>query len=267
MTSAFISLVENPPEDIVAERQRLIDRAECIARECKSGPSTFQFPGEVDVVIAGSGFLSLYFIGVYSVLSRLASLRRFSGASSGGQAPMELLLAGEAATIDAYFSHARLAKGQWAIRAMKTADRHWRTLGEKIVHANSNKLKLLDGRVHISVTHLGGWKLFKNKIYSSFSHDVHLAAEIFYATGTFGATCNGRWSCDGGLTNNVPMFHDNAARPQLVIKPTKAGLPLKMVYYFTEQQASRAIQLGQDHARELWTSGTSRKCLHIVSTG
>lgn len=76
--------------------------------------------------------------------------------------------------------------------------------------------------------------------------------KVFYATGTLLTRCNGRWSTDGGVTNNRPAFTDAPNRPQLLVEPAKSGLPLRMAFQFTVEQLVSAVKLGQDDAVRLW---------------
>ena len=105
----------------------------------------------------------------------------------------------------------------------------------------------------VSVTHWGsGWKGVRNRNYSSFSGDPTLAREAFYATGAPLTKCNGYWSSDGGVTDNEPKFTDTADRPQLIIRPMKAGLPLRCAVQYTLEEGMRMIEKGQDDAARLF---------------
>lgn len=126
---------------------------------------------------SAAGFLSLYFLGVHSVLSRLTRCARFAGASSGGQAPLELLLAGEAATLDAYLAHGAVCGQATAVRAVWAADRHWRAWGDALVEAHADRLPEIDGVCYVSVTHLG-WRGVTNTVYSRFGGNPTLAKEV-----------------------------------------------------------------------------------------
>ena len=99
----FLELVHNPPAEVVKAQQELLARADRRAELASNGI----VPASLDVVVAGSGFLSLYYLGVQTVVSRIKGTKceRFSGASSGAQAPLELLLTGEAATLNSYLVH------------------------------------------------------------------------------------------------------------------------------------------------------------------
>jgi hypothetical protein len=189
----FLDAVRSPPTDVVAVRQRLLSRAERLAETVPRAA----VPPAVDVVVAGSGFLSVYYLGVHSVLSRLTDCKRFAGASSGAQAPFQLLLAGEAATLDSYLCHGLLFGRQWLGPAMFSADQNWKALSAELVSRHAHELPKLDGRCVVSVTRWtrGGPR---NVLYTEWSGQQQLATEAFYATGTALTRCGGYWCSDGG---------------------------------------------------------------------
>ena len=229
MLERFREALRNPPPAVDAALEALLARA---SRVAASVPEAGR-PDTLDVVVAGSGFLSLYFLGVNSILTRISSVKRYSGASSGAQAPFQLLLTGERATLTSYLVHGYLCGTQWLGSAMLSADRHWRALGADIVEAHTHELASLDDRCFVSVTHL----FHGNAVYSQFSNNPELAKEAFYATGTLLATCNGRWSTDGGVTRNEPYFsephaQEGGVRQQLVVmRHISVQMNLKLVNF------------------------------------
>ena len=115
----------------------------------------------------------------------------------------------------------------------------------------------------MSVTH--PFSAPHNVVYSQYSSDPKLAAEIFYATGTLLTKCNGRWATDGGVSNNKPRF-DDGARPALLVEPTSAGLPLSMAMRYTLQQAVDAVEKGQDDAASLFLAPTAADGVRVDGT-
>ena len=83
----------DPPPEVAAERTRLLERATTITADLKPqtwtrrGDAPSETPEPVDCSVEGSGFLSLYYLGVHSVASRCVRIARYAGASSGAQAP------------------------------------------------------------------------------------------------------------------------------------------------------------------------------------
>ena len=243
----FLELVHNPPAEVVKAQQELLARADRRAELASNGI----VPASLDVVVAGSGFLSLYYLGVQTVVSRIKGTKceRFSGASSGAQAPLELLLTGEAATLNSYLVHGYLCGDQWLGSAMLSADSHWKALGADMMEKHASELNKLDGKCFVSVTR---WTRRgpKNHLYSQWSAmGPKLAAEAFYATGTALTKCDGYWCSDGGAPLNEPLFSDAPpGRGTLIVRPTRSGLPMRMACGYSFEQAIKAIELGQDDA-------------------
>mmetsp|Transcript_27826 Transcript_27826/g.46293 ORF Transcript_27826/g.46293 Transcript_27826/m.46293 type:complete len:276 (+) Transcript_27826:177-1004(+) len=239
----FRECLHDPPAVVNAAVDSLLARADRVAASIPEAGR----PDELDVVVAGSGFLSLYFLGVNTVLTRISNVKRYAGASSGAQAPFQLLLTGERPTLTSYLVHGYLCSGQWLPSAMLSADKHWRALGNDIIDANKHELGSLDGKCFVSVTHI----FHGNAVYSRFSDNPELAKEAFYATGTLLTSCNGMWSTDGGVTRNEPIFsepQEGGTRQQLVVRPVRASLPMRMAVGYTLEQAVHAIKYGQDDA-------------------
>ena len=258
LVELWLEMVRHPPERAVVERKRLISRAAQLVSDA-SVSAKASVPSELDVVVSGSGFLSLYFLGVHSVLTALEAarhteLKRYAGSSSGAQTPFELVLAGEDATLDIYLSHGMLAdehaRGAGLLRSAANADAHWRALGDYLIDQHADALHMLDERVHVGVT-LFGWTGARYAQYSHWSErGAEVAKRAFYATGTMLTRIDGHWATDGGVTNNKPLFKDRL-RTQLVVQPTKCGLPWSMACRYSFADAVRAIELGQDDAIKL----------------
>ena len=87
----------DPPPEVAAERTRLLERAATLVADLKPqtwtrrGDAPSETPEPVDCSLEGSGFLSLYYLGVHSVASRCVRIVRYAGASSGAQAPFQQL--------------------------------------------------------------------------------------------------------------------------------------------------------------------------------
>ena len=251
-------LLSAPPPEVIAARQRLTDRAKRVAATLGGG-----VPASMDVVVAGSSFLSLYYLGVQSVLTQLevagrTRVERYAGASSGAQTPFQVLLTGEDSTVDCHLCYGLLCQEEQAgtARALWMMDVLWRELTDVMfAEPHVSHLHRLDGRMFVSVTHWGsGWKGVCNRNYSSFSGNPTLAREAFYATGAPLTKCNGYWSSDGGVTNNEPKFTADRPqlRPQLIVRPMKAGLPLRCAVQYTLEEGMRMIEKGQDDAARLF---------------
>jgi len=261
LVDRWLEFVCHPPPECVRERQRLTARAARLVGEASLNAEAL--PAEMDVIVAGSGFMSLYFLGVHSALTALQaagklSIRRYAGASSGAQTPFELVLAGEDATLDAYLAHGLLADrhapNAGLVRSAYNADVHWRAFGNHLIDAHADGLHRLDERVYVSVSRLH-WYGLRNVLYSDWSaRGAEFAKAAFYATGTLLTKCDGHWCTDGGATNNEPTFTDGA-RPQLLVRPIKCGCPLTMAMRYSFAQAVETIERGQDDALAFFGGG------------
>ena len=223
-------MLDTPPAEVVAERTRLTARAKDKAAACVA-----KIPPTFDCVVPGSGFFSLYYLGVQSVLTQLEAagrtkVQRYAGASSGSQAAFQVLLQGLDNTMDAYLAHALLierhAKGAGMARWAWLADVHWKAMGERMIANHEHELTKLDGRMYTSVTHwMKDWRLAKNAIYTQYSHSAKFAREAFYATGTAFTRCNGYWSSDGDAAHEPLVLscfkccaHVSNPRPRMQVE-------------------------------------------------
>lgn len=260
MQKEYYDLLCQPPEKVVAERQRLSERALAIASDLCSVPNALEsLPEDLDVGVAGSAFKVLYFLGVHMVLARLESgghirLHRYSGASSGAKAPFQLLLTGESSTVDSYLGYGVLWEsccrtGPCLLPALLKSDRLARTLIDWMLARHGDKLSTLDGRLFVLV---GQWRRLRchGRWLSSFSTENNcqqFVREAFYASGTLMTRCNGHWSCDGGLVpgrNRPQPFNGDLRQDILRIDPKRSAVPFTFCY--SVDQAVEAIQMGQD---------------------
>ena len=122
------ALLRSTPQEVVERRSGLTSRAQGLAAACTCA----NLPPELDVVIAGSGFMGLYYLGVQSLLTALEEtgrvrLRRYAGASSGAQLPFQILLTDLPSTIDCYLSYGVLCEREPTslVRAVPKTDAEW----------------------------------------------------------------------------------------------------------------------------------------------
>ena len=262
MDAQWTAWLDSLPSEAVAARTALLERAASIAPKFRP-PS---FPAEIDVVVAGSGFLALYYLGVQMVLSALEvkqqlTTHRYAGASSGAQTPFQLILSGLESTLDTHLAlgllYERFAPSAWQLTAVSYNDKLWNiVLRDHMLAKHQEHLGRLDDRVFVSVAQLHWWGP-KHVRYSKFSPaatgDADASAvpsvtrEAFHATGTALTRCEGYLATDGGMVAMCPSFEDRR-HAQLLVKPLKAGLSLLLVNKFTLAAAVAAIERGQDDA-------------------
>ncbi|KAJ1451255.1 hypothetical protein M885DRAFT_530151 [Pelagophyceae sp. CCMP2097] len=217
-----------------------------------------------DVRIAGSGFLSLYFLGAYTILDGACELARFAGASSGAQMPMELILLGTSRALDVYYANAllqeaapcrTLAGGAWR------ADAHWKDLADHLFEAGGAASKL-SGRCFAAVTRLT-LRGPRGKLYGEYPSD-DVARSVFYATGTLLTKVEGYYCTDGGVVDACPDLPPTEAAEghlgQLICRPTKlAGVSLSRAVRFTAAEATEVVNQGQDDICELIRQAAASK--------
>jgi hypothetical protein len=264
------------PDEAQRLRANLVSRSEKLAaswleRDAASSSAT-RFPAVIDVVVAGSGFHVLLWLGVHTVLSRLEAagrvrIQRYAGASSGAQAPAQWLVLGEEACIDLHLAFGMLWDAHVPHASMLKAGPHlrkaWPAMFDWMVSDHAAQLSNLDGRMYVSVSYIKwaglgamvqamvGHAGMYNTVHSSFTgmdaENRRKAREVLYATGTLLTRVDGRLASDGGLTNNVPTFSDGGPA-QLVVAPQKAQpkLPSRMIMSYGLAEAVAAMERGQD---------------------
>jgi hypothetical protein len=244
------------PEKTRSTYSELVARAAACAEQASKNPRLLGLDSadgiDVDVVVQGSGFLSNYFLGVHTVLSRIPSLRlhRYAGASSGAQVPYQILLDGEANAVQSYLAYGELldtfTHKLGLMGAMANADHDWHAYGKAMILRNSENLKRLQGRMFVSLTK---WTVTgpAHMQVSDFT-DIKHAKSAFYATGTALHKVDGQYVSDGGGPGNqCPVFQDGI-RHQIVVQPVNAGISMSQVVRYSFQDAVAAIQKGQDDA-------------------
>ena len=185
--------LKEPPGKAVEERRRLQERAYAIAddflareasfsteantkesvssqqsfglpheqKESEKLEQSFGLPHEIDVIVAGSGFKCLYFLGVHQVLARLemqgrVKIRRYAGASSGAQTPFQIVLYGEPGVIDRHLAYGILCDkyipNAGTVHQVRCMKRHWMQWQDWMFGEYSTNLTRVDGRVFVSVS-------------------------------------------------------------------------------------------------------------------
>mmetsp|Transcript_15153 Transcript_15153/g.22746 ORF Transcript_15153/g.22746 Transcript_15153/m.22746 type:complete len:308 (+) Transcript_15153:123-1046(+) len=223
----------------------LVRRAQELARREKFSENTFLKNG-IDVVASACGFKILYFLGVYMVFDAAnIEVKRFSGASSGGMTPMELVVLGTLNTVSLYCFYGALQDKYTAsfFASAWRADRHWKMLAAYLFPESNESAKQLDGRVFVSISRLT-WRGLRNVVVSDYDSQERARA-AYYATGTLVTSLDGYLCTDGGITNAEPCFHDNQ-RTQLLIRPPK--ISNDMVARFSLEEVKNVIKRGQDDA-------------------
>ena len=249
--------LETPPAAAVEAREALLARAAQLADTVNAlpqPPSTWP----IDVVISGCGFLVNYYLGVESILSRCGAVQihRYAGASSGAKAPVHLLLAGEATTLDHHLAYGAFCtqRGGSKLHAACRNDRCARVTFDYLLEHHERELPRLDDKVHICVAQ-HTWRGPRRVVLSRYCDDsLHVIRqrmrEFFHATGTLLTRVEGYgWCSDGAMAGNAPLFEGpDCQRDQLLCQPQRSGLPSSMVFAYSLEEAVLAVRKGQDDA-------------------
>ena len=265
-TNEWKQLLEAPPASAVELRQTLLARADTLSESVPCLAAKL----EVDIVLSGCGFMVLYYLGVHSVLSRLeargcAKLHRFAGASSGAKCPAQLILAGEALTMDHHLAYGELCerRGGSSIHAACRNDRCARVTTDYLIAHYSRRLLDLDQRLFVCISQLTllGPRRIVN---SAFCDDkqprvMQRVREALHATGTLLTRLEGRgWYSDGANSGNsaasLSTAFGDSPRDQLYCEPQRCGLPKSMIFAYSVQQAVDAVRTGQDEIMALLES-------------
>eukprot|EP00808_Paulinella_micropora_P017858 g46446.t1 len=214
------------------------------------------FPRDVDMVVSGSGFKALYYLGVMQVLESLVArgrltFHRFAGGSSGAQTPCQILMTNLTNTVEVHLAYGLLCQrytpGQNFARGGLNTERNWKQLTDWLFTRHKGRLRELDGRMFLSVSVLR-WNGPQHVQHSQYSGQEELSRQAFYATGTVLAKYGPHWATDGGVSQFIPLFPTkDAPRSQMVVQPLLSKqVPLSMVFHYNIEQALRAMWQGQD---------------------
>ena len=252
----WLQLLDAPSATAVDARNDVLARAEKLASAI---PKRAQKKA-LDIVVSGCGFKIYYFLGVQSILTRLANrgcleLHRYAGSSSGAKTPVHLLLAGEELTLDHHLAYAELCErrgGSTLLAAMRN-DRCALVTIDYLLQRFERQLPSLDDTAHIVISQ-HTWRGPRRVTLSRFCDDSlpvvrQRLREIWHATGTLITRVDGYgWCSDGGMADNAPTFSDQR-RDQLLVQPQHhKGLPSSMVFASSREEAIDAITKGQDDA-------------------
>lgn len=190
-------------------------------------------PTEIDVVISGGGLKGYFMAGCASILqSELKKyniqMARISGASAGAWAGMFILSGFD---IEKWIETYHACKGN----PNKLIHETYEDLAEWVkAHLPDDAYKTCTGRLHISITVLSLFGL-RNKIISEYTSNDDLI-ECCFASSTIPYLTErgpyrrfrGEIVCDGGVTNNCPIFPDGQRR-QLVFRLFEVEYPWRLL--------------------------------------
>lgn len=188
---------------------------------------------EIDIVISGGGLKGYFMAGCTSVLcdelsKHNISIARIAGASAGAWAGMFMLCGYKTHDwIETY--HACKERPTLTIHETYDEILDWVLEG-----LPENAYQICSGKLFISITFFKGWSV-ENQTISEFHSNRDLidcclaSSTIPYLTEPKGfRTLRGHTVCDGGFTNNCPIFVDGSRR-QLVFRLFEVEYPWRLL--------------------------------------
>lgn len=257
----WMDWLQSPPQEAIELTKTLTQRAEKIAAAL---PKSLKVSGDVDVVVSGGGNLDAFFLGVYSVLKRIPSIRmhRFAGASAGGMMPFEIALKGEATTFYTHLSYGMMEEKFSAdfsnvLEAAALQDHHWRLLAKWQSQKWNSTLYKLDNIITLALSCLDPFPtLVKVNNYTS----IDQATSAFMGTGTAFEWYDNMLCSDGGAMSGpkmTPLFQDKQ-RPQIIVDLMQTGFPESMVVQFNTTSYASLVKRGQDEAEMFVQTAASK---------
>ena len=258
------AMLNNPPAKAVQEYDDLALRAAVLV----SRITELKVTGEIDMVCSGGGDYDAYYLGVAMVASRVEAAKkglvipRYAGASAGGQAPFEMSLKGENATILARLSYGVLTEenpNHYSSVAVATLlqQHHWRLMASWQTTKYGERYPSLNGIVFLALSCLDPLpKLVK---VSNFSDPVK-AEHAFLGTGSVYESYDGMPCSDGGAESGkkmTPLFQDGL-RPQMIVDlmACHGYSPFRI----KSSEYIKGIQKGQDEMAAFLSTGSCDGC-------
>lgn len=267
----WLEYLEKPPAMAKTMASELQSRAEEVAKRIKSETSWWKpltLQGDYDVVASGGGDLNAYYLGVMMVLRRLGSAaglreQRLAGASGGGWMSFELVLKGEATTLENYLSYGLLEEENPIhfniLNSVFCQAADWRIMAKWQANKWADGLPALNERVHLALSCTHSWWSSKRQFMVDKYATPEQAALAFIGTGaTWEIDYDGMTCSDGADTSGpimAPLFQDKR-RQQLIVDLMKTPGSLEMAAgKYTSKQFHELVAAGQDEAAEFLLKG------------
>lgn len=264
--NTYMTWLDHPPCEATSMSKALAANADELAGSLEK--ETLINLGDVDVVVAGSSYLDRYYVGFNMILSRVrnqvVNVKRTSGASSGANAPFDMLLMGEEPAITKFLTFGLLGDRFPSVYYGGVSDQsYWFRASDWLFDRYSSAdLARLDDEMFVWMScrwHCSWWEIVSNKcqnkvVISKFD-DANVSRLTYRATGSVFPPVDVnetlKWCTDGGVGK---VFKDGL-RPQITISPTKAINPWRAMIGYTLEEYAEGIRLGQDAAVEFLRTG------------
>lgn len=258
----YMAWLDEPPCEAVAAANTLTAKADALAATLKG--EDLKTLGDVDVVVAGSSYLDRYYVGFEMVLSRMkdiVNVRRISGASSGADAPFDMLLMGELAALKKFLSFGLVGSHWNYVYFGGVSDQSYYFKGaEWMIKKYGSKLPHLDDYLYVWTNCKWHCPWFDSNCNSSVavSHfdNATQSERAYIATGSVFPPVDINETlrrCTDGGVGHVFKDHRDA---QITVSPTKALGYVKAMRGYTLEEYFDGVRMGQDAAVEFLRTGT-----------
>lgn len=241
----WLAWLQNPPCEASEAAKELASRADQLVNTLNYD----QVPslGDVDLVIAGSSYLDRWYVGFSMILNRVkddvARVRRISGASSGANAPIDMMLMGEEPALTKFLTYGLLGDRFSHVRWFGVMDQsYWFRSAEWLFGKYGSQASIMNDKMHVWMSCSGG-----KKVLSKFD-DARIAERAYRATGSVSPAVDVSGELRGCTDGGVGKVFDDGLRPQITISPTKAlGMTGALTGYTLEEYAD-GVRQGQEAA-------------------
>eukprot|EP00931_Biecheleriopsis_adriatica_P118818 TRINITY_DN94135_c0_g1_i1.p1 TRINITY_DN94135_c0_g1~~TRINITY_DN94135_c0_g1_i1.p1 ORF type:complete len:322 (-),score=56.29 TRINITY_DN94135_c0_g1_i1:57-1022(-) len=261
-SKTYLSWLKDPPCEVVSLAAQLVAEADEIAQTLSDSLPTL---GDVDLIVAGSSYLDRYFVGFYMILARAedyVSVKRISGASSGANAPFDMMLLGEVAALEKFLTFGLLGEKYHYVYHLGIADqRYFFKSIDWLFDHHADKLSALNDRMYVWMNckvNCTSWNCKREHVSLARFDNETEARRAYRATGsvTPAVDVSSSWTrcIDGGAGE---AFGDNQ-RAQITISPTTALGMIGAFHGYTMSEYAAGMRQGMHAAVEFLRTHSSR---------
>lgn len=263
--NTYLAWLDNTPCEVRATTRTLMAEADATARKLQK--ESLPNLGDVDVVVSGSSFLDRYYVGFNMILNRvqgkLLNVKRVSGASSGANAPFDMMLMGEEPALNKFLTFGLVGTRFPYVYYGGVADQsYWHAAADWTFRNHSAQLPQLNEKMHVWMSctghcdwwQVGGVGCDTPKVLSKFD-DAEIAKLAYHATQSMYPSVNvspQHQKCSDGGAGKT--FTDGL-RAQITVSPTKALGSWGALRGYTMQEYADGVQAGQQAAVDFLRRG------------
>jgi len=269
-------LLKSPDKLLNPQFALLRSLVECIQSQLEQPGDTIDRNQEVDIVISGGGLRGYYVTGAFIVLKQLQEafgwkICRFAGASAGSWCAVFMACGMDIVDwVETYYQtrlHSQ-ASGRPLLDAY-----HCFLDSMMLITLPGNAHVLCSGKVFLSITVVEAG-FVRNLVVSEFFSkqdvvDACIASSNipFLATSGLGKRFRGMRVLDGGVTNNIPYFRDDA-RKQIAFNLSKVQYPLSLTLSASDPSIEALLVRGALEMRAFVTTpGYRVASIEVVEKG